>query len=153
MEPTENLPDYLNRLSVHSLPATKQRILEQAVTSPKFYTVIYDYNTTDDDHTIYILEYGILEPFKNEVKVYRVKSRYSKILKLYEEVKSIYGTRNLPSFPGKKYFGNNTDKLAKDRSIQMAPFIHKLNTYPSICDKPIFQSIFPEFKNNIPGNK
>ena len=144
MESLEELPDYLNFMTVSSLAESKRRLLEQSTSIPKFYITIEDYNITTS-HTIYNLEYGILDPVKKEVKVYHTNTRYSKLLQLYEEVKAIYGTNNLPSFPGKKYYGNNTDSLAKQRISQMTPFIYTLNTLSYMSEKPVFRSIFTEF--------
>lgn len=138
-------PDYLNYESIQLLSRTKLEILNQSLFRPKFYSTIIEYEI-GDTFTMYKLEYGILDSDGKHIQIYRTRTRYSILLQLYEEMKHLIGNSNLPSFPPKRYCGNNTNKLATERLIQLNQFVQKINTFTGCQELPKFKEIFQEYK-------
>ena len=137
---TENNGSVMN-IDVASLSTEKRRLLNLSINEPKFYIIINDYELLPS-FTSYIVEYGILQPGGVTVDVRKTRTRYSKLLKLHDMIVNCYHSKNLPPFPPKLWWGNNTDDLARKRLFMMNPFIKSLNQYKDVIRLPQFKDIF-----------
>ena len=144
-EPEDILPDYLAYIEITTLDRIKSQLLSQSQIIPKFYSIITEYKI-NNTFTTYKIEYGVMEPNGKQVHVCRTMTRYSKILELYNEVKSMFKSSKLPSFPAKRWLCNNTETLAKERLTQMNAFIQQLNLFPGVQELPTFKNIFKDFQ-------
>ena len=128
-------------IDIASLSTEKRRLLNVSVNEPRFYVVINDYELLPS-FTSFIVEYGILQPSGVSVSIRKTRTRYSKLLELYETVVNCYHPSNLPPFPPKCWWGNNTDDLARKRMYAINPFVKSLNLFKDVNKLPQFKAIF-----------
>ena len=128
---------------VSSLSPSKVKLLDNSITIPKFYTEIVGYEI-NKDFISYVIEYGIIQPGNDTVQLTKAYTRYSKLLDLYDTIKSIYPlvASRLPAFPPKQWFNNVSRKTADYRFSAMKPFIQMLNSIPSVSKLKPFDDIF-----------
>lgn len=129
-----------NVIELGILSIEKRRMLDECTVEPKFYTIILRYEILND-FICYVIEYGSLLPSGKSVLIKNVRTRYSKLLELYENLKSNY-SKNLPSFPAKQWWGNVNEQTAKYRVLTMNPFVKILNQFPGIYVNKYFVNIF-----------
>ena len=131
-----------NDMEIELLSSSKRSILDKSIIEPKFYTIITGYEL-NSSFTSYIIEYGVINLINNKVvTIKKTRTRYSKLLQLYNSVKPIVPDPKFPIFPPKKLWKNNTVETAEYRLNAMNNFVRILNQFSGILSNTYFKSIF-----------
>ena len=125
-------------IPIAALTLEKRSLLLSSKTTPKIYLTLTGYNI-ESNFISYTLEIGKMNPKEDGCTTCTKRTRYSHLLKLYENL-----TRNeninfkYKHFPPKKWFNNLCRETAEERLKELKCFVESLSQCPNILQNSDF---------------